>query len=93
MSYSPRDREKWSKVLTIDMISSEESDGEEDTIIVHPLQWRSEKVSCFLHSLDSKANDEKSPQAKRQTKRRVESSEHSLRSLPVESLPAWAIVA
>ena len=50
-------------------MSSEESDDGED-IEVRPLSWRSDRVTTFLHSLDDKARDNKSPQARRQMKTR-----------------------
>lgn len=34
-------KKKWTTVITNDFMSSEES-GEDDTIVVHPLPWRSE---------------------------------------------------
>lgn len=35
---------------------SEESDDPEDnqTVVVHPLQWRSKQLTDFLHSLDDR---------------------------------------
>lgn len=40
---SEKDKSKWAKVMTSDMMSSEESDShDEDLIIVKPLQWRHE---------------------------------------------------
>ena len=38
LSYSERDREKWTKVLSVKFMSSE--DNEDETIIVRPLPWR-----------------------------------------------------
>ena len=73
--------------------SSEESDLEnEDVMIVKQLPWRAERVSTFLHRLDSKVETAKSSQAKRQRKRRVESNMCSLCSKPVDiTFPEWAI--
>ena len=33
-------------------MSSEESDSEDDVIIVKPLQWRNERVALYFHRLD-----------------------------------------
>lgn len=90
-----KEKDKWAKVLVADIMSSEESDQEnEDVITVTPLPWRSEKVNTFFHRLDSKVETVKSSQAKRQRKGRVESSEFSLRHKAVgiaNKLPDWAI--
>ena len=92
LSYAEKDREKWQKVFSVHFMSSEESDGD-DGIKVHPLSWRSNRVSTFLHSLDEKAKDEKSPQAKRQMKTR-HSGSCSTRAQPTkdtkgQALPSW----
>ena len=45
-------------MLISDFMSSEESDDEnEDIIIVKPLVWRSERVTQFLQRLDEKCID------------------------------------
>ena len=75
-----------------EMMSSEESDVENDDIItVKPISWRAERVRTFLHRLDSKVTTAKSAQSKRQRKQRVESSENSNRVKPA-TLPDWAVV-
>lgn len=75
LSYDERDREKWRKVFHVNFMSSEESDSnEEEVIVVRPLSWRSNRVTTFLHSLDDKGREEKSPQARRQMKTRDSSS-------------------
>ena len=76
LSYDENDKEKWKKVLQINFMSSEESE-DEDVIEVHPIPWRSERVTTFLHSLDDKARDKKSPQARRQMKTRREGAPSS----------------
>ena len=71
------------------MMSSEES-GDDNTIIMKPLLWRAERVDRFFRTLDGKACDAKSPQAKRQTKKRV-IGEPSTRPIPsAHGLPSWA---
>ena len=86
-SYHGSDRDKWQKILTADMMSSEES--EDDTIVVKPLRWRSSKVIQFFEALDQQLYAEKSAQAKRQTKKRI-IGEASLRTKPRSGLPSWA---
>ena len=62
-------RKSGRKVFNVNFMSSEESDVDgDDAIQIRPLPWRAERVTSFLHSLDRKSNDEKSPQAKRQMK-------------------------
>ena len=91
-----KEKDKWTKVLVVGMMSSEESDPENEEIIsVKLLPWRTEKISTFFHLLDSKVQTLKSVQAKRQRKDRVVSSIYSLRSKPAGiqyKLPDWAIV-
>ena len=55
-------KERWKPALHIDMMSSEDSEWEEDnegnsykTFMTRPIPWRSEKVSSFFHTLDHKA--------------------------------------
>ena len=87
-----KEKEKWAKVLVPEMMSSEESDDENDDLItVKPINWRAERVTAFLHRLDSKVETAKSSQAKRQRKRRVVSSESSVRTRPAHTLPDWAV--
>ena len=46
-SLPEQQKEKWSKVMIADMMSSEESDEGDETIVVKPLQWRSSRVTVF----------------------------------------------
>ena len=85
----------WGKVLVPTMMSSEESGNEEneDILLVHPLVWRSGKVNQFFSLLDEKAMEGKSPQARRQMKKRVK-GDVSARDPPgpfSSSLPKWAL--
>ena len=75
--------------MAIDFMSSEES-GEDDTMIVKPLQWRSRRVYKFFHQLDEKISDSKTAQAKRQRKTRVISNEVSDRPQPEMGFPEWS---
>lgn len=89
---SAKNKEKWEMVLKSELMSSEES-GEDDTIIVKPLLWRAAKLNRFFHSLDEANNEVKTPQAKRQKRRRVFSEEASVREKPnpdSNSIPEWA---
>ena len=63
-------------MLQVSFMSSEESESE-DVIEVHPLPWRSDRVTTFFHALDEKAREKKSPQARRQMKARREGSSSS----------------
>ena len=88
-SYSDGDRLKWENVFTSDLISSDESEVEEDkpVLVVKELVWRSDKVTNFFKKLhDAK----KSEQANRQTKSRVRRGVVSGRPAPAQ-LPSWAV--
>ena len=78
-------------------MSSEESDGENDGIVVKPLPWTSNKLADFLHNLDVVNVESKTMQSKRQRKERVISSEASTRPKPTAAdaskFPKWAIQA
>lgn len=66
-SLSQAEKDKWMKAMVMDMMSSEESEGE--NIAVKELPWRSERVDDFIRKLDDQAASKKSSQAKRQTKK------------------------
>ena len=85
-----KDKEKWSKVMTKEFMSSEESGDENNSVIVRPLPWRSNRVDSFFQSLDKSSLEGKSPQSLRQMKKRV-IGEVSSRSKPdSHGLPSWA---
>ena len=53
-------KKKWKPVLIPELMSSEESDDSDDgnaSFTVHPILWRSDKVTNFLHRLDQKKNN------------------------------------
>ena len=57
----------WEKMLILGFMSSEESDlNEEEVLILCPLPWRAEKVDMLFHKLDEITLKAKSPQARRQ---------------------------
>ena len=77
--------------MKIGYMSSEESgmeDGEEVNI-VKPLPWLSASVAQFKSLLDDQIVKEKSPQARRQTKKRKQGSP-STRTRPEICEPEWA---
>ena len=89
--YEAKDQQKWSRILTTDFMSSEESgseDGEEINIVME-LPWRSSLVDEFFQSLDSQLMSEKSAKAKQQTKGRVK-GQNQLRPAPGNA-PGWAL--
>lgn len=72
-------------------MSSEESevDGEEHVLAVHNLPWRKSTVKKMFDTLDVEITKTKSPQSRRQMKRRVHGG-NSTRSQP-SSAPKWAL--
>ena len=49
----PQDREKWEKVLALELLSSEDAgmDEDEEVLVVHPLPWCSTRVDkCSFKS-------------------------------------------
>ena len=56
-------KEKWSKVLIPEAISSEESENEDGhSVFVKPLPWRAKIVNDFFAQLDTKIMETKSSQ-------------------------------
>ena len=88
-----RQKEKWSKVIISDMMSSEESDADDETIIIKPLPWRAPKVTEFFQNIDTVGAEGKTTQAKHQRKQRVISSAASLRPKPAVTVPSWAYIS
>ena len=81
--YNQDDQQKWMKVLVPVMMSSEESEDEENINYVKDLPWRADIVKELFSDLDKQFEATKSAQAKRQTKSRVPSACISLRQAPV----------
>ena len=89
LSDSENDRGKLQKALVIELMLSEESGDDDDTIVVKLLGWRSEVFNTFLEKLDEKSSSFKSKQEKRQTKERVV-GEESARTKPAGGdIPTW----
>lgn len=84
-----REKNKWAKCLVVDLISSDESDGE--TIVVKNLPWRSSVVNDFFDSLDNEAYSRKSEQAKRQMKKTL-CGDLSDRPVPTNNSVVYRIV-
>ena len=89
------EKTKWASVITVEMMSSEESagsgsedDGVTNMFIKHPLPWRSDKVSSLFKSLDHKAQKGLSKRSKQMTQDRVVGLA-SQRVKPVD-IPEWA---
>ena len=88
------EKEMWMSVLNSALMSSDSSgeDEGEEVIAVHPLPWLSADVAAFKKKLDDQTLQEKSPQARRQMKRRV-IGRNSSRSCPANlDLPACFLV-
>ena len=60
-------RKKRSQALHLSMISSDESDGEDDTLSTKHLVWRAEELSSFLNELDLRHRANMSTQQRRQS--------------------------
>ena len=90
---SEKDKEKWRKVLRADVMSSEESDGADDAVIVKPVPWWSLIVMRFFKELDQAGVESKTMQAKWQRKQRVIGSIESERPMPAVTLPSWAYMS
>lgn len=80
-------KKKWLGVLGHEFMSSEESD--EETLVVHPLPWRSSYVNKMYDRIDSYCIHKKSSQSKRQMKVRNTGSP-STRTYPAGT-PDWAM--
>ena len=89
-SLEPKIKDKWKSVMTTETMSSEESDGEDDIIVIKPLSWPKDRVTRFFHQLDEKNLELKSPQARRQRRNRIMSHTSSERPKPdAPTYPPW----
>ena len=91
----PKDREKWEKVLVLELMSSEDSgmDEDEEILAVRPLPWRSTRVDEMFDELDKKIQSGKSPQSRRQTKRRKVGNLSQRIRCTSDSIPKWAFAS
>lgn len=85
--------DKWLSVLKLDFMSSEESatEDEEEIIIVRPLPWRSTRYDTILRGVDDIVRKEKSPQARRQMKKRVLGVASTRPKPSSKDIPTWAL--
>ena len=94
MTFSKQeDKALWEKVLVLEMMSSEDSeiDEEEEVLMVHPLPWRASKVDAMFKRLDDGIKENKSPQSRRQMKKRCVGQD-SARCAPIaDKFPKWAL--
>ena len=85
-------KEKWKDVLNISLMSSDESEVEEDgteVLVNHRLPWLTDVVEEFKQALDAETLQGKTQQALRQTKTRKRGAP-SARPQPAKSLfPSW----
>ena len=65
-------------------MSSEESNSDDDSVVVHPLKWRSETVNRMFDKMLRHMNEKKTSQAKHQMKPRT-IGEPSKRQAPYTS--------
>ena len=90
-------KKKWLPCLVADLMSSEESeesedgdDGEEQIAFkVHPLLWRSDKVTFFVKKLDLKNKSSTSQRSKRMAMKRSIGLPSD--RLPPDTLSEWMI--
>ena len=85
---SEESHQKLLSIMTNDFMSSEES-GDDDTIVVHPLTWRSQYVKVMFQRIDAYNKNAKSPQARRQMKQQSNGSASS-RVTPPDA-PEWSV--
>ena len=83
-------KKKWMKVMSNDCMSSEES-GDEGTVIVHPLTWRSNTVNEMFKKISEVCKGNKSSQAKRQMKARTLGSNSRRPKPTVDMDTTWAV--
>ena len=85
-------RKEWEDVLTVELMSSEESDVDEEgkeILIVHQIPWLSDTVNTFKRTLDAQALKLKSPQSVRQMKKRIEGRQSSRPPPAAGCYPDW----
>ena len=83
-----KDRKKWSEVLKLDYMSSEDSEGQEDQLKVRQIPWLSESVQKFKDLLDSERVKNLSAQSKRQMKQKI-CEGTSQRQKPITAGNGW----
>ena len=101
-------KEKFSAILQIEYMSSEESaeeSGEDEhmgerlkVLLIHTLPWRNQSVNEMFQSLDRKKARKRTPRAAEMCRKRVPwgaepSSPSGTTAKPPPSCPAWAKVS
>ena len=91
---SEEEKDKWLSVMKVEVMSSDESDEDdgEEVIVVHPLPWLSAEVAAFKQQIDDEIKKEKSPQARRQMKRRIIGSPSTRPRSTSHDFPSWALM-
>ena len=89
---SPAQKDKWSVVLKAELMSSEESEADENgpVFVVRPLIWQADKVSEFLMNLDRKYTKHQSRKSSQMTVKRNKGVP-SDREKPTQGVPEWAL--
>lgn len=64
-------KEREGAILKKNSYMSSEESGDDDSMIIHPIPWRSAYVSKMFDKIDVFNNSKKSCQAKRQMKKRI----------------------
>lgn len=80
------EKQKWRTVLVADVMSSEDSDPESDTLVVKPLPWHSSRLDEMFLDMDRATAMRKSATALWQRRQRIVST----RTVP-DNLPRWTI--
>ena len=88
-SLSQAQKERWAPCVVAEMMSSEESDDENEEFVVRPLPWRSDKVDSLYSSLDMKFNKKRSKKSAMMTIHRTKGLP-SDRSRP-SGVPDWSL--
>ena len=91
---SEEEKDKWLSVMKVEVMSSDESDEDdgEEVIVVHPLPWLSAEVAAFKQQIDDEIKKEKSPQARRQMKRRIIGSPSTRPRSTSRDFSSWALM-
>ena len=71
MEMDEKVRKRWTEVMRIDYMSSEDSDGNEKELKVRRIPWLSENVQKFKEILDDERIKNMSSQSKRQMKKKI----------------------
>ncbi len=96
MTNDPGRLAKWKRVITIEMMSSEDSDSggsdNEEVFKVKLLTWRSEKVNHFIKTLDRASTSTSTRKSKKMQTKRIDGAP-SARKAPINKFKdcLWTI--